>query len=88
MLAQTIRRLILLTGGSGVLSTTFKAGGVLATAGKGCFTGVEVAGAAPAGTVSPGFAVGVLLADDSLAGVSNYETLRRLWLVRYTSTLQ
>jgi hypothetical protein len=71
MLAQTIRRLILLTGGSGVLSTTFVAGGVFAIAGKGCFTGVEVAGGAPAGTVSPGFGVGVLLADDS-GGVSTF----------------
>jgi|SRR5687767_7451749 len=69
MLAQTILRRILLTGGSGVLSTTLVAGGVFATAGKGCFTGVEVAGGAPAGTVSPGFGVGVLLADDS-GGVS------------------
>jgi hypothetical protein len=70
MLAQTILRLILLTGGSGVLSTTLPAGCVFAIAGKGCFTGVEVAGGAPAGTVSPGFGVGVLLADDSLEGVS------------------
>jgi hypothetical protein len=70
MLAQTIRRLILLTGGSGVLSTIFPAGGVFETAGNGCFTGAEVAGGAPAGTVSPGFEVGVLLADDSLRGVS------------------
>ena len=71
MLAQTIRRRILLTGGSGVLSTTFVAGGVFAIAGNGCFTGVEVAGGAPAGTVSPGFGVGVLLADDS-GGVSTF----------------
>jgi len=71
MLAQTILRRILLTGGSGALSTTFPAGGVLATAGNGCLTGVEVAGGAPAATVSPGFGVGVLLADDS-GGVSTY----------------
>jgi len=70
MLAQTILRLILLTGGSGVLSTIFPEGGVFATAGNGCLTGEEVAGGAPAGTVSSGFGVGVLLADDSLAGVS------------------
>ena len=85
MLAQTILRLILLMGGSGVLSTMLPAGGVLATAGKGCFTGVEVAGGAPAGTVSPGFGVGVLLADDSLGGVSTCETLRRL---SWSDTLQ
>ena len=69
MLAQTMRLLILLTGGSGVLSTTLVAGGVLATGGNGCFTGVDAAGGAPAATVSPGFGVGVLLADDS-GGVS------------------
>src|ERR671913_2420321 len=68
MLAHTIRRLILLTGGSGVLSTTFVAGGVFAIAGRGRFTGVEVAGGAPTGTVSPGFGVVVLLADDSGGG--------------------
>ena len=70
MLAQTILRRILLTGGSGELSTTFPAGGVFAIAGKGCLTGVDVAGGAPAGTVSPGFGVEVLLADNSLGGVS------------------
>lgn len=78
MLAQTIRRLILLTGGSGVLSTTLVAGGVFATAGKGCFTGVEVAGGAPAGTVSPGFGVGVLVADDS-GGVSTSKPSVGFW---------
>ncbi len=79
MLAHTIRRRILLTGGSGVLSTTFPAGGVFAIAGKGCLTGVEVAGGAPAGTVSPGFGVGVLLADDSSAGVSTIKPSVGLW---------
>ena len=87
MLAQTILRLILLTGGSGVLSTMFPAGGVLAIAGSGCLTGVDTAGGAPAGTVSPGFgvAVEVLLADDSggvstikpSVGFSGSDTLQR-----------
>ena len=70
MLAQTILRRILLTGGSGVLSTTFPAGGVFATAGKACFVGGALAGGAPADTVSPEFGVGARLADDSLGGVS------------------
>ena len=71
MLAHTILRRILFTGGSGELSTTFPAGGVFAIAGNGFLTGVDVAGGAPAWTVSPGFGVGVLLADDS-GGVSTY----------------
>jgi len=63
-LAQTIRRRILLTGGSGVLSTMFVAGGVFAAGGNDGFAGAGVAGGAPAGTVSPGAGeVEVLFAD-------------------------
>lgn len=77
-LAQTIRRRILLTGGSGELSTIF-AGGVFATGGSDGFVGAAVAGGAPAATVSPGVAgVEVLLADNSsLAEVSTRQTLRQ-----------
>lgn len=83
-LAHTIRRLILLTGGSGVLSRTVPgAGGVLAIAGSGGFAGAEGRAGVPAATVSPGFGVAALFADNSsLAGVST-ETLRQT-----TDTLQ
>lgn len=79
MLVQTIRRRILFTGGSGVLSTTLLAGVVLATAGNGCFVGVDVAGGAPAARVSPGFGLAVVLADNSsLTVLSTNANLR--WL--------
>src|SRR5687768_11298404 len=80
-LAQTIRRRILLTGGSVVVSTIFGlAGGTFAAAGNGGLTGAGEDGGAPAATVSPGAAgCGLFFADDSsLAEVSTSEPLRRL----------
>ena len=72
-LAQTILRLILLTGGSGVLSRTVPgADGVLAVAGRGGLAGADGRASAPAGTVSPGFGLVEFVADNSsFAGVSN-----------------
>jgi hypothetical protein len=63
ILAQTILRRILFTGGSGVLSTTGPAGGVFAAGGKGGFTVAGEGGVVPAATVSPGDAV--VFADSS-----------------------
>jgi hypothetical protein len=65
-LAQTILRRILLTGGSGVLSTTAPArGGAFAVAGSGGFAGAATRGGSPALTVSPGCGVVALLAGGS-----------------------
>ena len=73
MLAQTILRRILLTGGSGVLPTTAPAdaGGVFAAGGGRGFTGAAVADGSPAFTVSPGCGVVALLAGKPwVAGLS------------------
>jgi len=64
-LAQTILRRILLTGGSGVLSTTAPAGGgAFAAGGSGGFAGAGTRGS-PALTVSPACGVVALLAGES-----------------------
>ena len=64
-LAQTILRRILLTGGSGVLSTTAPArGGAFAAGGTG-FAGAGKRDASPALSVSPDCGVVALLAGES-----------------------
>ena len=91
MLAQTIRRRILFTGGSGVLSTTaptgFAALAVTARAGGAAAGGGPgAAGPAPAGA----WAVGVLgtsPADCGFFPLSTTVDLRQLGFERYTSTL-
>ena len=68
MLAQTILRRILLTGASGVLSTTAPTGrgAAFAAGGKGLFAGAGAREGSPAGMVSPGCEVDALLADSSV----------------------
>jgi hypothetical protein len=76
-----MRRRILFTGGSVVVSTMFGfTGGTFAAGGSDGFTGAGVDGGAPAATVSPGSATfEMLFADDSsLAEVSTSKPLRRL----------
>jgi hypothetical protein len=72
MLAQTILRRILLTGGSGVLSTTAPAdaGGVFAAGGSGGFAGAAVPDGSPAFTVSPGCEGALLAGKPWFAGLS------------------
>jgi hypothetical protein len=86
-----MRRRILFTGGSGVLSTSAPgvAGGVLAVAGRAGFAGADTPAGVPAATVSPGVGVRgvvVLFADGSWSTeVSNMQTLRER---NSTDTLQ
>jgi hypothetical protein len=67
MLAHTILRRILFTGGSGVLSTTAPAGWVTVfdAAGSGGLAAVGSRAGTPAATVSPGCAVVWFAADSS-----------------------
>ena len=80
MLAQTIRRRILLTGGSGVLSTTapLGLGGTFAAAGIGAFATTGSRDGPPAATVSPGCEVVGLLDSSELSGLSTIPILRQL----------
>lgn len=66
-LAQTIRRRILLTGGSGVLSTTAPAGldTVFAAGGSGGLAATDPRDGSAAGTVSAGCEVVAFSADSS-----------------------